>query len=80
MNKIERYNKGADAIQALKLDIELYKQKVSEIDFERKAIIADLEKIKREYEKNNQSIRDGGIDDDIRFLTDYLSKKDSDRK
>ena len=69
-----------DTIQALKSDIELYKQKVSEIDFERKAIIADLEKVKKEYEKSNQSIRDGGIDDDIRFLTDYLSKKDSDRK
>ena len=77
---IENIRALNDTIQALKFDIELYKQKVSEIDFERKAIIADLEKIKKEYEKNNQSIRDGGIDDDIRFLTDYLSKKDSDRK
>lgn len=67
-----------DTIRALKADIKFYEQKVSEIDFERKAIIADLEKIKKEYEKNNQSIRDGGIDDDIRFLTDYLSKKGSD--
>lgn len=69
-----------DTIRALKSDIELYRQRVSEIDFERKAVIADLEKMKKEYEKSNQSIRDGGIDDDIRFLTDYLSKKDSDRK
>lgn len=67
-----------DTIRALKADIKFYERKVSEIDFERKAIIADLEKIKKEYEKNNQSIRDGGIDDDIRFLTDYLSKKGSD--
>lgn len=63
-------------IKDLREEIESYKVQVAEIDFQRRTIIAQLEKVKKDYEKSNVDLLNGDVDDDISFLTDYLSKKD----
>lgn len=63
-------------IKNLREEIESYKVQVAEIDFQRRAIIAQLEKVKKDYEKSNVDLLNGDVDDDVSFLTNYLSKKD----
>ena len=66
-----------DTIKVLREDIVKYKAEIERIDLERKNIKRELEIIIRDNEKVDSELANGDWDTNIKFLTDFLSKKDS---
>lgn len=69
-----------DTIKVLREDIAKYQSEISRINLEREAIRKELKRIMNDNEKTDSILDNGGIDANIKFLTEYLSKKDSLRK
>ena len=66
-----------DTIKSLKGDIAKYQYEINRLDLERVKIRKELELIIRDNEKIDTELANGSWDDNIKFLTDYLSKADS---
>lgn len=66
-----------DTIKSLKGDIAKYQYEINRLDLERVKIRKELELIIRDNEKIDAELANGSWDDNIKFLTDYLSKEDS---
>lgn len=66
-----------DTIKSLKGDIAKYQYEINRLDLERVKIRKELELIIRDNEKIDAELTNGSWDDNIKFLTDYLSKADS---
>ena len=66
-----------DTIKELKKDIARYELEIQRIDRERETIQKELELITKSNEKIDNELANGDWDDNIRFLTEYLSKKDN---
>lgn len=66
-----------DTIKKLELDIKKYKEEIAKIDLERNTIKKELEQILIDNEKTDTELSNGDWDYNIRFLSDYLSEKDS---
>lgn len=66
-----------DTIKGLKEDIARYKLEIERIDLERETIRKELEQILRDNEKVDTELANGDWDTNIRFLTDFLSEKDT---
>lgn len=69
-----------DTIKSLKEDIVKYEIEISRLDKERESLRNNVRTILRDNEKVDSSIVNGDWDDNIRFLSDFLSEKDSVRK
>lgn len=67
----------SDTIKSLKVDIARYKLEIERIDLERETIKKELERIIRDNEKVDTELANGDWDTNIRFLTDFLSEKDT---
>lgn len=74
---LERIEVLNDTIKMLKDDIAKYQEQINRIDLEREAIKKELELIIRDNEKTDAELSNGDWDTNIKFLTDFLSKKDS---
>ena len=66
-----------DTIKSLKGDIAKYQQEINRLDLERVKIKKELEIIIKDNEKTDIELANGSWDANIKFLTDYLSQKDS---
>lgn len=66
-----------DTIHELRSNIARYEQEIERIDLERENIKKELQQIIRNNEKVDSELANGDWDYNIKFLTDYLSKKDS---
>lgn len=66
-----------DTIKVLKEDIAKYKQEIERIDLERKNIKKELELIIRDNEKVDTELVNGDWDTNIKFLSNFLSEKDT---
>ena len=66
-----------DTIKSLKGDIAKYQYEINRLDLERVKIRKELELIIRDNEKIDAELANGSWDDNIKFLSDYLSKADS---
>ena len=66
-----------DTIKSLKGDIAKYQYEINRLDLERVKIRKELELIIRDNEKIDTELANDSWDDNIKFLTDYLSKADS---
>lgn len=66
-----------DTIKSLKGDIAKYQYEINRLDLERVKIRKELELIIRDNEKIDTELANGSWDDNIKFLSDYLSKADS---
>lgn len=66
-----------DTIKSLKGDIAKYQYEINRLDLERVKIRKELELIIRDNEKIDAELDNGSWDDNIKFLSDYLSKADS---
>lgn len=66
-----------DTIQELRRDIARYETEIDRIELERSKIKKELELIIKDNEKVDTELANGDWDYNIRFLTDYLSEKDS---
>lgn len=73
----ERITELTDTIKQLKKDIETYKVEIDKIDLERENIRKKLEIIINENEKIDSELTNGDWDFNIRYLSEYLSEKDS---
>lgn len=69
-----------DTIKSLKEVISSYEVEISRLDKERESLRSNVRIILRDNEKIDSSIVNGDWDDNIRFLSDFLSEKDSVRK
>lgn len=69
-----------DTIKTLKGEIAKYQEDIDRIELDRQAMRKELEQILKDHEKTDSELANGDWDGNIRFITDYLSKKDSDRK
>lgn len=69
-----------DTIKSLKEDIVKYEIEISRLDKERESLRNNVRIILRDNEKIDSSIVNGDWDDNIRFLSDFLSEEDSMRK
>lgn len=67
----------SDTIKSLKEDIARYRKEIEKIDFERETIKEELKLIIRDNEKTDTELANGDWDTNIKFLSDFLSKKDS---
>lgn len=66
-----------DTIKSLKGDIAKYQYEINRLDLERVKIRKELELIISDNEKIDAELANGSWDDNIKFLSDYLSKADS---
>lgn len=66
-----------DTIKELKEDILLYQKEIERIDLEREKIRQQLNQIIKENEDTDIELSNGDWDYNIKFLSDFLSKKDS---
>ena len=66
-----------DTIKKLKEDILLYQKEIERIDLEREKIRQQLNQIIKENEDTDIELSNGDWDYNIKFLSDFLSKKDS---
>lgn len=66
-----------DTIKSLKGDIAKYQYEINRLDLERVKIRKEVELIIRDNEKIDTELANGSWDDNIKFLSDYLSKADS---
>ena len=66
-----------DTIKSLKGDIAKYQYEINRLDLERVKIRKELELIISDNEKIDAELANGSCDDNIKFLSDYLSKADS---
>ena len=66
-----------DSIATLKNDIERYKLEINRIDLERNKIKAELNLILKDNEKIDIELTNGSLDDNIKFLTEFLSEDDN---
>lgn len=66
-----------DTIQKLQKDIAYYEQEIQKIDLEREVLREELKRIIEDNEKVDTELANGDWDVNIRFLSEYLSKKDS---
>lgn len=66
-----------DTIKSLKGDIAKYQYEINRLDLERVKIRKELELIISDNEKIDAELANGSWDDNIKFLSDYLSKEDS---
>ena len=69
-----------DTIKSLKEVISSYEVEISRLDKERESLRNNVRIILRDNEKIDSSIVNGDWDDNIRFLSDFLSEEDSMRK
>lgn len=67
----------SDTIKVLKEDIAKYKLEIERIDLERERIRKELELIVRDNEKVDTELANGDWDTNIKFLSDFLSEKDT---
>lgn len=67
----------SDTIKSLKGDIAKYQYEINRLDLERVKIRKEVELIIRDNEKIDTELANGSWDDNIKFLSDYLSKADS---
>lgn len=65
----------SDTISELRKDIEVYKREIENIDLERDSIKRELTKIIHDSKKTDNKLRNGSCDDNIGFLSDFLSKE-----
>lgn len=66
-----------DTIKSLKGDIARYQQEINRLDLERVKIQKELKLIIVDNEKIDIELANGSWDTNIKFLSDYLSEKDS---
>ncbi len=66
-----------DTIQKLRKDIAYYEQEIQKIDLEREVLRKELKRIIEDNEKVDTELANGDWDYHIRFLSEYLSEKDS---
>ena len=66
-----------DTIQKLRKDIAYYEQEIQKIDLEREVLRKELKRIIEDNEKVDTELANGDWDYNIRFLSEYLSEKDS---
>lgn len=66
-----------DTIKSLREDIAKYKEEIKRIDLERESIKKELKIIIKDNEKVDTELANGDWDTNIKFLTDFLSEKDS---
>jgi peptidoglycan hydrolase CwlO-like protein len=66
-----------DTIKELKEDILLYQKEIERIDLEREKIRQQLNQIIKENEDTDIELSNGDWDYNIKFLSEFLSKKDS---
>lgn len=66
-----------DTIQGLRQDIAKYESEIKCIELERSKIKKELELILKDNEKVDTELSNGSWDYNIRFLSDYLSEKDT---
>lgn len=66
-----------DTIKVLKEDIVKYRLEIERLDLEREKIRRELEIIIRDNEKVDTELANGDWDTNIRFLSDFLSEKDT---
>lgn len=67
----------SDSIRELKDDIARYRSEIEKLDLEREEIRKRLDEILRDNEKTDSELANGDWDTNIKFLTKFLSKKDS---
>lgn len=66
-----------DSIKVLKEDIVKYQTEIERIDLERESIKRKLELIIKDNEKVDAELANGDWDDNIKFLSEFLSEKDT---
>ena len=66
-----------DTIKSLRDDIAKYKEEIERIDLERESIKKELKLIIKDNEKVDTELANGDWGTNIKFLTDFLSEKDS---
>lgn len=66
-----------DTISELKKDIARYEEEINNINLERESIREKIQVIIEENEKVDRVLANGDWNDNIKFLTEFLSKKDS---
>lgn len=66
-----------DSIKVLKEDIVKYQTEIERIDLERESIKRKLELIIKDNEKVDTELANGDWDDNIKFLSEFLSEKDT---
>lgn len=79
---IMEYEEGirelSDSIRLLKDDIAKYKVEIERIDLEREQLRKKLKQIIEDNEKVDIELANGDWDNNIKFLTDFLSEENSD--
>lgn len=83
-SSIEEYEEDirilSDSVKILKEEIEAYKVEVGRINAERENIKKEMELITRDNEQIDSTLANGDWDDNIKFLSDFLSEKGSNRE
>lgn len=72
--KIQNLN---DTIKGLKEDIAKYQAQIDTLEVERDSIRKEIELIINDNEKVDSELSNGDWDTNIKFLTEFLSKKDN---
>lgn len=68
-----------DTIKSLRRDVSRYKEQITQLDLERTKLKADLIQILKDYEKVDNVLTNGSLDDNVKFLSEYLSKDNIER-
>lgn len=66
-----------DTISGLRNEITRYEEEIARIDLERENIKKELQLIIEGNEKVDNALANGDWDDNIKFLSEFLSEKDS---
>lgn len=64
----------SDTIQKLRGDIEVYQAEIAKINLERDNIKKELSKILTKNEEIDNKLATGSVDDNVKFLSEFLSK------
>ena len=68
-----------DTIKSLRRDVSRYEEQIPQLDLERTKLKADLIQILKDYEKVDNVLTNGSLDDNVKFLSEYLSKDNIER-
>ena len=74
---IESIRNLSDSIDVLQEKVSSYEDTVKKLSEEKEKIRKEMLLMLKQYEKTDSILANGTWDDNIRFLSDYLSKKDS---
>ena len=77
---MEHIKELEDSIRMLRVDIHQYQKRLDTLKKERTKVEYQIKEIIKDNEKTDRILANGDWDTNIRFLTDFLSKKDSVQK